>query len=91
MAPQSSDVPGVSGQFYAPFALGGNDTKVQMQAGRLKTALEKSSALQSTIPTWGQLFWQAEKNEDDLYGLEGSVKTVLLGHGYIGAATVGTT
>ena len=82
------EAPGATGQFYAPFALGGNDTKVQMQAGRLKTALEKSSALQSTIPTWGQLFWQAVKNEDDLYGLENAVKTVLLGHGYIGAATI---
>ena len=77
-----------TGQFYAPFALGGNDTKVQMQSGRLKTALEKSSALQSTIPTWGQLFWQAVKNEDDLYGLEQAVRAVLLGHGYIGAGTV---
>ncbi len=77
-----------TGQFYAPFALGGNDTKVQMQSSRLKTALEKSSALQSTIPTWGQLFWQAVKNEDDLYGLEQAVKSVLLGHGYIGPATV---
>lgn len=77
-----------TGQFYAPFALGGNDTKVQMQSGRLKTALEKSSALQSTIPTWGQLFWQAVKNEDDLYGLEQAVRAVLLGHGYIGVGTV---
>ena len=76
-------------QTYAPFTIGENDAKVQLQAGRLKTALEKSSGLQSTVPTWGQLFWQAVKNESDLYGLEKSIQNVLAGHGYIGASTVG--
>ena len=81
-------VPMQQGQTYAPFTIGENDAKVQLQAGRLKTALEKSSGLQSTVPTWGQLFWQAVKNESDLYGLEKSIQSVLVGHGYIGAATV---
>ena len=79
----------MQGQNYAPFTLGENDTKVQLQAGRLKSALEKSSGLQATIPTWGQLFWQAVKNESDLYGLEAPIRNVLSGHGYIGAATTG--
>ena len=73
---------------YAPFALGGSEARVQAQATRLKSALEKSSALQSTIPTWGQLFWQAVKNESDLYGLEAAIKTTLIGHGYIGPNTL---
>ena len=76
-------------QTYAPFTIGENDTKVQMQAGRLKTALEKANGLASTLPSWGQLFWQAVKNESDLYGLEAQVRGVLAGHGYIGAATIG--
>ena len=53
-----------------------------MQAGRLKTALEKANGLASTLPSWGQLFWQAVKNESDLYGLEAQVRGVLAGHGY---------
>ena len=73
---------------YAPFSLGGSEARVQAQATRLKSALEKSSALQSTIPTWGQLFWQAVKNESDLYGLEAAIKTTLISHGYIGPNTL---
>lgn len=76
-------------QTYAPFTIGENDAKVQIQAGRLKTALEKANGLSSTLPSWGQLFWQAVKNESDLYGLEAPVRGVLAGHGYVGAATAG--
>ena len=82
-------IPVQPNQLYAPFTYGENDAKVQLQAGRLKTALEKSSGLQSTVPSWGQLFWQAVKNEHDLYGLEKSIQDVLTGHGYIGGSTVG--
>ena len=58
--------PTPSANVYAPFTQGVSEARVQSQAARLKSALEKSSALQSTIPSWGQLFWQAVKNEDDL-------------------------
>eukprot|EP00434_Breviolum_minutum_P015711 symbB.v1.2.013843.t1/scaffold958.1/size148862/9 len=79
--------PTPSTNVYAPFTQGVSEARVQSQAARLKSALEKSSALQSTIPSWGQLFWQAVKNEDDLYGLEAAVKTTLISHGYFGPGT----
>ena len=74
-------------KFYAPFAQGGSESRVQAQAARLKSALEKSGALQATIPACKQLFWQAVKNEEDLYGLEQAVKTALVSHGYFGPGT----
>jgi len=74
-------------EVYAPFTQGASESRVQAQAARLKTALEKAHALSTTIPSWGQLFWQAVKNENDLYGLEAAVKTTLVSHGYFGPNT----
>ena len=76
-----------SGDFYAPFAAGAEE-KVKQQAGRLKVALEKSSALASTLPSWATLFWQSVKNEADLYGLETLVREALASHGYVGVSTI---
>ena len=78
----------MAGQFYAPFAAAGAE-KVKQQAIRLQTALEKAQSLQSTQPAWGRLFWQAVKNEVDIYTLEQPIKDVLTGHGYVGPDTVG--
>ena len=75
--------------FYAPFAVGGPPTRVQAQASRIKDALVKAHSLASSMPTWGSMFWQAVKNEKDLYGLEATLLPLLQAHGYIGDATVG--
>ena len=75
---------------YAPFANQAlQSDPVKLQAGRLKDSLEKAYALQSTQPAWGALFWQAVKNEAELFGLQDRVRGVLLGHGYVGDSTVG--
>ena len=76
------------GSFYAPFAIGGSNSKLQQQAARLRDALDKSSGLMATLPSWGSLFWQAVKNEEDLYGLGDSIENVLIAHGYVGPATI---
>ena len=75
--------------YYAPFATSGPPTKLQAQALRIKDALVKSHSLAGSVPTWGSMFWQAVKNEKDLYGLEPSIVPLLQAHGYVGDATVG--
>jgi len=55
---------------FAPYATTGHTTKLQAQASRLKDALTKAAALNSTVPSWATLFWQAVKNERDIYSLE---------------------
>ena len=87
-APTVGDQGVKTDEFYAPFAAGA-EIKVKQQAGRLKVALEKASALASTLPSWATLFWQSVKNEADLYGLEALVREALLAHGYVGPSTVG--
>lgn len=75
---------------YAPFSgLGSTSTKLQLQAGRLKDAVTKASALAATTPQWGGLFWQAVKNEKELYSLEPEIGNILQSHGYVGDGTVG--
>eukprot|EP00438_Fugacium_kawagutii_P036017 Skav207006 [mRNA] locus=scaffold1554:6879:10419:- [translate_table: standard] len=74
---------------YAPFASDATLDLVKQQAARLRTALEKAAALQSTQPAWAQMFWQAVKNEVDLVGLQDKVKTLLVSHGYVGPSTLG--
>ncbi len=76
-------------QFYAPFAGSGLPSKTQNQATRLKDALVKASGLSATVTSWPSLFWQAVKNEKDLYGLEETIKRSLEAHGYLGDVTVG--
>ncbi len=76
-------------QNYAPFVPNGQTAKTQAQAQRLREALEKSSALQATTPDWPALFWQAIKNESELFGLDDEVRRVLMAHGYHGSGTVG--
>ena len=39
-----------AGAFYAPFALGGSNGKLQQQAARLRDALDKSSGLRAIYP-----------------------------------------
>ena len=86
----ASSAPGVAvSQNYAPFVANTQTAKTQAQAQRLKEALDKSSALQATTPDWPGLFWQAVKNEVELFGLDDEVKRVLMAHGYHGAGTVG--
>ena len=62
--------------------------KVQAQASRIKDALVKAHNLASSVPTWGSMFWQAVKNERDLYGLEPALTPLLQSHGYIGDSTI---
>ena len=76
-----------AGDFYAPFAAGA-EVKMKQQAGRLKVALDKSSALASTLPSWATLFWQSVKNEADFYGLETLFREALASHGYVGPSTI---
>ena len=76
-------------QFYAPLAGSADTTKAQLQAGRLKEALTRASAMQATMPAWASLFWQSVKNESDLYGLDETVKKLLECHGYFGHGTTG--
>ena len=73
---------------YAPYAVGAEEP-VKQQAMRLRVALEKAYSLHSTQPAWAPLFWQAVKNEVDLFGLTTMVDGVLRGHGYVGVHTVG--
>lgn len=72
-----------SNQVYAPLA--NNDSlgrqQQQQQATRIKEALDKTSGMQSTLASWSGLFWQAVKNEKDLFGLDP--------HGYQGDLTQG--
>ncbi len=76
-------------QVFAPYAPSGSSVKAQQQAGRLKEALTRTSAMQATLPSWPSLFWQSVKNEVDLYGLDETVRKLLECHGYIGAGTIG--
>ena len=76
------------GEFYAPYSIGGLPTKLQSQAGRLKDALTKANALSSSMPSWASLFWQAVKNEKDIYTIETEIGTLLQSHGYIGDGTI---
>eukprot|EP00434_Breviolum_minutum_P026310 symbB.v1.2.023253.t2/scaffold2112.1/size106475/3 len=73
---------------YAPYVAGAEEP-VKQQASRLRVALEKAYSLHSTQPAWAPLFWQAVKNEVDLFGLETMLSGVLRGHGYVGDQTVG--
>lgn len=83
-----SSSPGVGSGVYAPYAPGA-DEPIKQQATRLREALEKAYALHSTQPAWAALFWQAVKNEVDLFGLTGVIRNVLTGHGYVGEHTAG--
>lgn len=76
-------------EFYAPYALTGTPTKLQGQAARIKDALTKSAALAATTPSWPGLFWQAVKNEKDIYSLEPEIGNLLQSHGYVGDDTRG--
>lgn len=76
-------------QNYAPFVPNTQTAKTQAQAQRLREALQKSSALQATTPDWPTLYWQAVKNEVELFGLDDEVKRVLMAHGYHGVGTIG--
>ncbi len=76
-------------QVFAPYAPSGNGVKSQQQAGRLREALSRTSAMQATLPSWPALFWQSVKNESDLYGLDETVRKLLECHGYIGPGTIG--
>ena len=76
------------GEFYAPYSIGGLPTKLQSQAGRLKDALTKANALSSSMPSWASLFWQAVKNEKDIYTIETEIGKLLQSHGYIGDGTI---
>lgn len=78
-----------TGEFYAPYSGSGVPNKTQAQATRLKDALTKAHGLQATLASWAALFWQAVKNEKDLYGLEDPVRVALDAHGYLGDASVG--
>ena len=82
----TNDVPS---QFYAPYSGTGLPNKTQSQAARLKDALTKAHGLSATVTTWPALFWQAVKNEKDLYGLEDAVRRSLEAHGYLGDFTNG--
>ncbi len=73
---------------YAPYAVGA-DEPIKQQAARLRVALEKAYALHSTQPGWASLFWQAVKNESDLFSLSSAIRNVLCGHGYVGDHTQG--
>ena len=73
---------------YAPYAAGA-DEPVKQQATRLREALEKAYAMHSVQPAWAGLFWQAVKNESDLFGLTMAIRGVLTGHGYVGEHTYG--
>lgn len=75
--------------FSAPFTTRGPPTKVQAQASRIKDALVKAHSLASSVPTSGSTFWQAVKNDKDLYGLEPTLVPLLQSPGYIGDATLG--
>lgn len=75
--------------FYAPFAASGPPSKAQAQSARIKDALVKAHSLSSSVPTWGSMFWQAVKNERDLYGLDPALVPLLQSHGYIGDSTIG--
>lgn len=75
-------------EFYAPFSVGGLPNKLQSQAGRLKDALTKANALSSSMPSWASLFWQAVKNEKDIYLIEPEINKLLQSHGYIGDGTI---
>lgn len=88
------DEPATTGQqgaeeFYAPFAIGGSAGKAQQQAGRIKDALNKAYGMQAMVSSWASLYWQAIKNEQDIYGLDPSIVRILQGHGYFGPGTVG--
>lgn len=85
----ASGIAQTGAQVYAPFAADASLELVKQQAARLRSALEKASALQSMQPAWAQLFWQAVKNEVDLVGLQERVKALLTAHGYVGPSTVG--
>lgn len=75
---------------YAPLAgLGGGSTRLQLQAARPKDAVIKAHGLAATTPQWGALFWQAVRNEKEIYGLEPELGNVLQSHGYVGDATIG--
>lgn len=75
---------------FAPYAgLGGGTTKLQLQAARLKDSLTKAHGLAANTPQWGGLFWQAVKNEKDIYGIEPEIGNLLQSHGYIGDGTIG--
>ena len=86
---QTMQIPSSSGEFYAPFTATSTSTKTQEQAKRVREALERSSALQATTPSWPTLFWQAVKNEVDLYGLTDEIRRVLTVNGYHGPSTIG--
>ncbi len=76
-------------QVYAPLANNESRGRQQQQAARIREALDKTSGMQSTLASWSGLFWQAVKNEKDLYGLDPYLKTVLEIHGYQGDLTQG--
>lgn len=58
------------GEHYAPYSLSGPSSKLQAQAARIRDAISKAAALQNSTPGWGALFWQAVKNEKEIYQLE---------------------
>lgn len=78
-----------SGESYAPYSLSGPGTKLQAQVARIKEAVVKAAALQRSTPGWGALFWQAVKNEKDIYHLEPEIVNLLQSHGYVGDDTKG--
>lgn len=78
-----------AGEFYAPLGSTGASSKLQQQAGRLKEALNKAYGMQAMVSSWASLFWQAVKNEADIYGLEPLINKSLQAHGYIGPGTIG--
>eukprot|EP00435_Cladocopium_sp_Y103_P042893 s2492_g12.t1 len=82
--------PMTSAEFYAPLSSSTmNAARAQQQAGRLKDALNKSYGMQAMVSSWASLFWQAVKNEADIYGLDGAIMKSLQAHGYIGPGTLG--
>ena len=69
----------------------GGTTEASIELGRQtgEFYLNKAHGLQATLPSWAALFWQAVKNEKDLYGLESPMRVALEAHVYLGDASVG--
>jgi hypothetical protein len=76
-----------SPQNYAPFASGAV-LRTKSQASRLLQTLNVLAAVSATDVLWARKFWARVLNEEQQYGLEPVVKSLLVGHRWIGLGTV---
>ena len=86
-APPAVEQGASSQQCYAPFA-SSIPSQLKAQAGRLKEALVKAHGFNGTLPGWAKLFWQAVKNEQDIYTIAPELQKSLRNHGWVGPDTL---